>query len=112
MAIDTPGLRELQLWDSESGLDQAFGDVEALAKHCRFGDCKHSGEPGCAVVAAVREGELEKERLENHQKLLREHVFLERKIDKGAQQKARNQIKIINRAVRELYRRRERDGKE
>jgi ribosome biogenesis GTPase / thiamine phosphate phosphatase len=112
MVIDTPGLRELQLWDSEAGLDQAFGDVEVLAKHCRFRDCKHSGEPGCAVAAAIREGELEQERLENHQKLLREHAFLERKIDKGAQQKARNHIKVINRAVRELYRRRERDGKE
>jgi ribosome biogenesis GTPase / thiamine phosphate phosphatase len=112
IVIDTPGLRELQLWDSEAGLDQAFGDVEALAKQCRFRDCKHSGEPGCAVTAAVREGELEQERLENHRKLLREHAFLERKIDKGAQQKARNQIKITNRAVRELYRRRERDGKE
>ena len=111
MAIDTPGLRELQLWDSEAGLDQAFGDVEVLAKQCRFRDCRHSGEPGCAVVAAIREGELEKERLENHQKLLREHAFLERKINKGAQQKARNQIKIINRAVRELYRRRDREGK-
>jgi ribosome biogenesis GTPase / thiamine phosphate phosphatase len=112
MVIDTPGLRELQLWDSEAGLDQAFADVEVLAKHCRFRDCKHSGEPGCAVAAAIREGELDQERLENHRKLLREHAFLERKIDKGAQQKARNHIKVINRAVRELYRRRERDGKE
>jgi ribosome biogenesis GTPase / thiamine phosphate phosphatase len=112
MVIDTPGLRELQLWDSEAGVDQAFGDVEALAKHCRFRDCKHSCEPGCAVAAAIQEGELEQERLGNHQQLLREQAFLERKIDKGAQQKARNQIKIINRAVRKLYRRRERDGKE
>jgi ribosome biogenesis GTPase / thiamine phosphate phosphatase len=111
MAIDTPGLRELQLWDSEAGLDQAFGDVEVLAKRCHFRNCKHSGEPGCAVAAAIREGELEEGRLENHQKLLREHAFLERKIDKGAQQKARNQIKVINRAVRQLYRRRDRDGK-
>jgi ribosome biogenesis GTPase / thiamine phosphate phosphatase len=111
MAIDTPGLRELQLWDSETGLDQAFGDVEALAKGCRFRDCKHSGEPGCAVAAAIEEGELEEGRLEHHQKLLREHAFLERKIDKGAQHKARKQIKIINRAVRELYRRRDREGK-
>jgi ribosome biogenesis GTPase / thiamine phosphate phosphatase len=111
MAIDTPGLRELQLWDSEAGLDQAFGDVEVLAKRCRFRDCKHSREPGCAVAAAIREGELEEGRLENHQKLLREHAFLERKMDKGAQQKARNQIKVINRAVRQLYRRRDRDGK-
>ena len=112
MVIDTPGLRELQLWDSEAGLDQAFGDVEVLAKHCRFRDCKHLGEPGCAVAAAIREGELEQERLENHRKLLRERAFLEQKIDKGAQQKARNRVKIVNRAVKELYRRRERDGKE
>ena len=56
--IDTPGMRELQLWDAEEGLEQTFADVESLATACRFRDCSHGAEPGCAVVAAAERGEL------------------------------------------------------
>jgi ribosome biogenesis GTPase len=111
MVIDTPGLRELQLWDAEEGLQQAFADIETLAQRCRFRNCTHAGEPGCAVLAAIEGGELDAARLENHRKLLREQAFLERKVDQGAQQKAKERIKTINRAVRELYKRRDREGK-
>lgn len=70
MVIDTPGMRELQL---ESGdLSRAFDDIEALAEGCRFRDCTHSGEPGCAVQAAVDEGLLAQSRLDNYHKLQRE----------------------------------------
>jgi ribosome biogenesis GTPase / thiamine phosphate phosphatase len=112
MVIDTPGLRELQLWDADEGLEQAFGDIERLAQFCRFRNCTHTGEPGCSVATALDQGQLDADRLENYRKLLREQAFLERKLDQGAQHKAKAQIKTINRAVRELYKRRDREGKQ
>jgi ribosome biogenesis GTPase len=73
LVIDTPGLRELQLWDvGDASLDATFADVEELAADCRFGDCTHSHEPGCAVLAAVESGELPSERLHSWRKLQRE----------------------------------------
>jgi ribosome biogenesis GTPase / thiamine phosphate phosphatase len=73
LVIDTPGLRELQLWDVDSAaLDATFADVEELAAACRFGDCTHSHEPGCAVLAAVESGELPSARLHSWRKLQRE----------------------------------------
>ena len=73
LVIDTPGLRELQLWDvGAASLDAAFTDLEELAADCRFGDCTHEHEPGCAVLAAVDTGELARERLHSWRKLQRE----------------------------------------
>jgi ribosome biogenesis GTPase / thiamine phosphate phosphatase len=73
LVIDTPGLRELQLWTADSAaLDTTFADIEELAADCRFGDCTHSHEPGCAVLAAVESGELPPERLQSWRKLQRE----------------------------------------
>jgi ribosome biogenesis GTPase len=73
LVIDTPGLRELQLWDAGSaGLEATFTDVEDLAADCRFGDCSHVHEPGCAVLGAVEAGELAPERLHSWRKLQRE----------------------------------------
>jgi ribosome biogenesis GTPase len=73
LVIDTPGLRELQLWDaSAEALDATFADVEELAASCRFGDCTHAHEPGCAVLAAVESGELASDRLQSWRKLQRE----------------------------------------
>jgi len=73
LVIDTPGLRELQLWDvGSAGLDATFADVEEFAADCRFGDCTHVHEPGCAVLAAVESGELPRERLHSWRKLQRE----------------------------------------
>ena len=65
LIIDTPGLRELQLWGSEGALETVFPDIELLAQNCQFQDCAHSQEPGCAVAAAVADGTLELKRLEN-----------------------------------------------
>ena len=73
LVIDTPGLRELQLWDvGASALETTFADVEELAAGCRFGDCTHVHEPGCAVLGAVESGELPSERLHSWRKLQRE----------------------------------------
>ncbi|KWX87893.1 GTPase RsgA, partial [Paenibacillus riograndensis] len=70
--VDTPGMRELQLWEDEGGLDLAFGDITRLAAECRFGDCRHEHEEGCAVLEAVASGELEEKRLLNYRKTQRE----------------------------------------
>jgi ribosome biogenesis GTPase len=72
LVIDTPGLRELQLWDGADGIEQTFADVEELAARCRFNDCSHAVEPDCAVHAALASGELSRERYESWRKLQRE----------------------------------------
>ncbi|WP_379126789.1 ribosome small subunit-dependent GTPase A [Paenibacillus sp. sgz500958] len=73
--IDTPGMRELQLWNGDGGLDMAFGDVTALAAGCRFSDCRHEHEEGCAVLEAVRSGVLEEKRLQNYRKTGKELLY-------------------------------------
>ncbi len=72
MILDTPGMRELQLADCESGVETTFADITALTLSCRFNDCQHESEPGCAVQSALASGELDERRLRNYQKLLRE----------------------------------------
>ncbi len=74
MVIDTPGMRELGMWDAESGVEQTFEDVEAVISSCRFSDCTHKGEPGCAVRAALESGELDGERWESYLKLMAENA--------------------------------------
>lgn len=82
LVIDTPGMRELQLWDAAEGLDSSFADISELAEGCRFNDCTHTKEPGCSVIAALEDGSLPSDRLESYRKLERELAFLERKKDK------------------------------
>jgi ribosome biogenesis GTPase len=77
--VDTPGMRAIGLWDADAGLDEAFADVEALAASCRFRDCRHESEPGCAVHRAIERGELDAARLESRHKLERELRSLERR---------------------------------
>jgi len=72
MIIDTPGLREAQLWKGEDALGNLFDDVERIAQSCRFNDCEHRSEPGCAIKAAIDAGELDGARLESYRKLQRE----------------------------------------
>ena len=84
LVLDTPGLRELQLWDVGEGLDTTFEDVGALAARCRFTDCGHDSEPGCAVRAALRDGTLTRQRFDSWRKLERELERLERRLDARA----------------------------
>jgi ribosome biogenesis GTPase len=77
LLLDTPGMRELQLWDASHGLSGAFEDVEQFLSACRFSDCAHEGEPGCAVRAALADGSLDAERWESYRKLERELHWLE-----------------------------------
>jgi ribosome biogenesis GTPase len=110
LLMDTPGLREMQLWDAEEGVGQVFADIDSLAARCRFGDCRHEAEPGCAVQAALKGGTLDAARLENQRKLLREQEFLRRKVDPEARQEQNEQWKRIHRAARQKYQQREKDG--
>ena len=79
LLVDTPGVREFQLWDSEEGMDAVFGDIAALASGCRFGDCTHTRESGCAVLAAREAGTLPEDRYQSWLKLRKEQAVLETK---------------------------------
>lgn len=80
LVIDTPGMRELGLAAADPGLDRLFDDIERLARQCRFRDCSHRSEPGCAVQAALAEGRLERRRWENYRKMRDEQAALERPV--------------------------------
>lgn len=101
LLIDTPGMRELQLWSADAGLDAAFADVEALAARCRFADCAHRSEPGCAVRAAVEAGALDAERLESWHRLRRELAWLELRQDQVAAAEERARMRTLQRSLRD-----------
>jgi ribosome biogenesis GTPase len=105
LLIDTPGMRELQLWDADSGLGAAFADIYALAAHCRFRDCRHDAEPDCAVRAAVESGALPAERLESWRRLERELAWLARRQDELAAAAVKSRDKSMERLMREHLRR-------
>ncbi len=98
--IDTPGMRELQLWNQEEGAEHAFEDIATLAQSCKFRDCAHHGEPGCAIAAAINHGLLQPERLENYRKLLAELRFQERKMDPQVARQDKEKWKKIHKALR------------
>jgi ribosome biogenesis GTPase len=108
LLIDTPGMRELQPWVDESSVDAAFDDIAALAGACRFADCAHGGEPGCAVLGAVAAGRLDADRLEHYRRLGREAAFEERKRDKAAAANTKRRWKQIIQAQKALYKDRDR----
>lgn len=100
MIIDTPGLREAQLWMGEDALSGVFEDIEALALKCRFADCSHQSEPGCAVKAAIATGELDAGRLASYRKLLRELRAVAMKGDARLRRDERRKWKQISMANR------------
>ncbi len=104
LVIDTPGMREIQLWVAEEGLDEAFSDVTELFERCRFSDCGHESEPGCAVKEALADGTLSPERWESYLKLQRELAHLERRLDKRAQAEERKRWKAMSAFAREAGR--------
>lgn len=103
LLIDNPGIRELQLWGSEEALDASFEDIERLAGGCRFRDCKHMQEPGCAVLAALDDGTLDPARLESYHKLAGELRYLALKQDEGAARAQKQRWKVIHKAARKFY---------
>jgi len=102
--IDTPGMRELVLWDAEEGLDRAFEDVDDLARQCRFNDCRHGTEPGCAVREAIATGALDAARLESYRHLQRELRYLEIRHDARARSEERKRWVATGKIGRERAR--------
>jgi len=98
LVLDTPGMRELQFWDvDETAVDETFGDIAALAERCRFHDCTHGGEPGCAVQAALEDGTLDEARWQSYAKLQREQAYAARRADpKLARQERDRWKKLLN----------------
>jgi ribosome biogenesis GTPase len=99
LVLDTPGMREFALLDDD-GLASSFADLEAVATNCRFSDCAHRSEPGCAVLAATRDGALAPERLQSYRKLAREAAHAERRQDALARIAERHRWKTIQKSVR------------
>lgn len=98
--LDTPGMREFGLWRSDNGLETAFSDIETLAAQCRFNDCHHNDEPGCAVQSAIFENRLEIRQLEHYRKLQREARYIESKTDVRLKNELQNKWKIIKKEMR------------
>jgi ribosome biogenesis GTPase len=97
LVLDTPGLRELQLWDGEGGLQLAFEDIEALASRCYFSDCRHQAEPRCAVRDALAKGTIDAERYLSYEKLQKELDYLSRKQDIRAEIEEKKRWKKLSR---------------
>lgn len=100
LLIDTPGMREFQLGDYSEGMESSFSDVESLADACRFRDCSHGSEPGCAIQEALATGELQRDRYMSYVKLKRELAHMERKSDAAAQKAERNKWKQVTKDYR------------
>lgn len=98
--IDTPGLREVGLWAGTDTVEEVFGVVAALARQCRFRDCTHSGEPGCAVSEALGNGALEAARWTSYQKLLAEARFHERTVNRNAALEEKRKWKAMHKSLR------------
>ena len=101
LLIDTPGMRELGLWDEGDGTQAAFADIEAVEEDCRFRDCTHSGEPGCAVGEALVAGTLSAERLASRDKLRREELHAARQQDPAEASRGKRRWKQIHMDLRQ-----------
>ncbi len=95
LLLDTPGLRELQLWHADDGLSDAFADITALAEDCRFPDCRHLSEPGCRVRDAVAEGTLDAGRLDHYHRMARELRYLASRDDREIEQTIKREHKRL-----------------
>lgn len=107
LLIDTPGMRELQLWAQADSARDTFDDIEVIAAECHFTDCRHRGEPRCAVTLAVEDGRLSAERLANYQKLQDEMTALESRKNAREQINTKRHFKTASRAMKQLYKSRE-----
>ena len=109
LLIDTPGMRELQLWDVAEASKETFEDIEALAASCHFTDCRHTDEPRCAVKAAVAEGQLAAARLASYVKLQDELRDLDARRDVRSRIEEKRRGKIMGRAIKQVYKLKDRD---
>ncbi|WP_329429369.1 ribosome small subunit-dependent GTPase A [Streptosporangium sp. NBC_01495] len=100
LIIDTPGIRRVGLYDMGEGVDMVFSDLEELAARCRFGDCRHDSEPGCAVIAAIEDGTLPERRLESWNKLQREAAWMASRSDARLRKELQGKWKSITKEMR------------
>lgn len=100
LIIDTPGMRELQPWQADEAVDDVFADVAQLVLGCRFSDCTHGNEPGCAVAAALADGSLDPVRWQSYLRLQRERAFEVRRVDRRASQQSKSEAKKRTRELR------------
>ena len=100
LLLDTPGIRELRVWTLGEGLDQAFPEIHELARGCKFKDCRHDTEPGCAVHAAQAAGRIDPERLASFMKLQAEAAYQMRKTDVRAQQASVSEHKTARKTMK------------
>ncbi|OXM87294.1 ribosome small subunit-dependent GTPase A [Paenibacillus rigui] len=101
LVIDTPGMRELQLWEGSDAMSTAFADIDELALRCRFADCSHDSEPGCAIQAALADGTLQANRYASFLKLQREAAYAKRRTDAAAARVEKERWKKIHKQQRE-----------
>lgn len=106
LLIDSPGLREVQLWASPDRVAQTFPEISEAAQRCRFRDCQHGGEPGCAVLAGIETGEIEAERVDSLQRMRRELDYLDRQSDPLAAAQYKRKLRQIMRAAEKVLRHR------
>lgn len=102
LIIDTPGMREIQLWEGERGVEKAFEEIEALIENCKFSDCSHTNEPGCAIIEALETGELDEVRYNSYLKLKREAKYFERKNNKKEMITEKKKWKAITKSMRKF----------
>jgi len=107
MVIDTPGMRELQLWGSEDGLEDTFSEIYEAARNCRFRDCTHQDEPGCGVVQLLEEGGLEVERYQNYLDMRAELKYLESRVSEKGRLERKNREKELSRIIKKLNKERD-----
>lgn len=100
--IDTPGMREIQIMDVDTSLDKTFTDIETLAKDCKFNNCQHQSEPGCAIQEALENGTLDRGRWDNYIKMKKEIEYFIRKTDKKAESEYWNKIKKRSKLIKEI----------
>ncbi len=103
MLLDTPGMRTLSMWDSEEGMSNLFSDIDDLAGECRFNDCRHISEPGCAVKKALEDGSLSEERWISYVKLKKEMAHLERRKSQKQRIQERQFSKMIKSSKKEVW---------
>jgi len=102
LIIDTPGIRELQLWNADEGISHTFEDIENVARKCKFNDCTHTNEPGCAIRQALEAKEMDSQRYKNYLKVLKEQEYLKNRQTKSAAKVERDKWKSIHKQVKEL----------
>jgi ribosome biogenesis GTPase / thiamine phosphate phosphatase len=100
LVLDSPGMRELQLWEADEGMQTAFEEIETYARQCRFRDCRHRQEPGCAVREALRQGTLDEARYQSYEKLQRELRHLAIKQDLNARRNEKRKWKVLSQIAR------------